>query len=93
MTHIQIDNVYIHILLKNTILVIIHLEVKVNKNFMLKITYIEKCKITQKMTDKMTSHTLIQSYTQNFVHTPPHFPILTFDIMLTTCAMVDAFIF
>ena len=56
MTHIQIDNVYIRILLKNTILVIIHLEVKVNKNFMLKTTHIEKCKITQKnqkiLTDK-----------------------------------------
>ena len=41
----------------------------------------------------MTTYTLIQSYAQNFVHSPPHFPILTLDIMLTTCAMVDAFKF
>ena len=56
MTHIQIDNVYIRILLKNNILVIIHLEVKVDKNFMKKTTQIEKCKITLKneiiLTDK-----------------------------------------
>ena len=41
----------------------------------------------------MITHTLIQSYTQNFVHSSPHFPILTFDIMLTTCAIVDDFKF
>ena len=56
MTHIQIDNVYIRILLKNNILVIIHLEVKVDKNFMKKTTQIENCKLTLKneiiLTDK-----------------------------------------
>ena len=45
------------------------------------------------MTNKMTTHTLIQSYTQNFVHSSPHFPFLTFDMMLTTCAIVDDFKF
>ncbi len=43
------------------------------------------------MPSKRASTVRVEYVTVFCTHRPSLFPILTFDIMLTTCAMVDAF--